>query len=260
MSRNLDYVLGFIYGDGSLYKNPTKDTYRLSIYQSEREILDKIATVLNEEFSITPTISSRSRATNMSSKIADEFTLRTGIRKVVDYFMSKGLPAGKKSNVITPPTVAYPLDFLRGYVDADGSVGITKDGVPFVSIVISSDPFKEWVCDLLSGIIGYVPNPSRNSRDSIFNVCVFRENAQALAGALYSGSTIHLSRKYDNYLAMRQWVRPESMRRRTSPFRSWTPEEDAVVLDPALSTGEKLVRLNRSLSSFRNRKFRLLNP
>ncbi|MGW3505667.1 hypothetical protein ACWDMY_34110 [Streptomyces globisporus] len=52
-----------------------------------------------------------------------------------------GLPYGRKSRKITPPRVEFSRrDYLRGVIDADGSVGHTGQGLPFVSLTTASAP------------------------------------------------------------------------------------------------------------------------
>jgi hypothetical protein len=66
-----------------------------------------------------------------------------------------GLPCGRKSKKITPPQAEFsPRDYLRGVIDADGSVGHTRQGIPFVSLSTSSTGLGAYWCFYAGKITG----------------------------------------------------------------------------------------------------------
>jgi hypothetical protein len=46
-------------------------------------------------------------------------------------FIDLGPPVGRKSQIVRPPALPFSeVDYLRGIIDADGSVGFTASGLP----------------------------------------------------------------------------------------------------------------------------------
>ncbi|MEU6350239.1 hypothetical protein ABZ896_13010 [Streptomyces sp. NPDC047072] len=97
-----------------------------------------------------------------------------------------GLPYGRKSKTISPPSVEFShCDYLRGVIDADGSVGFTKQGLPFISLTTQSTTIGAYLCSHAQGVTGSERTLKRNARDGIYNILYVTENAQKLAAHLY---------------------------------------------------------------------------
>ncbi|WP_353479685.1 hypothetical protein [Streptomyces sp. ALI-76-A] len=141
-----------------------------------------------------------------------------------------GLPCGRKSKKITPPQAEFsPRDYLRGVIDADGSVGHTRQGIPLrKSTSMRRGPYWRY-----SGrrrkITGAERSLKRNARDGIYNILYTKENAQKLAAHLYYEGCLSLERKKAQADSTGAWVRPAGMR--IAPERRhWTAHEDRVLL------------------------------
>ncbi len=171
-----------------------------------------------------------------------------------------GIPRGKKSNIITKPNIPFSeYDFVRGYLDADGAIGVENtNGQPFVTMVISSEEFKEYICDFLCRELGIIKRMKRNTRDNVYNICIFNEHAQELVRKLYySEDALFLNRKYEKVKEVLAWNRPEGIKRSPNK-RLWTEEEDQVVLSNTNENASAL--LNRSIKSIQLRRWRLCPP
>lgn len=141
-----------------------------------------------------------------------------------------GLPYGRKSKTIAPPHVEFSSrDYLRGIVDADGSVGYTSRGFPFVSLTTASTAIAAHLCFYAGKVTGAERTLRRNTRDSIYNILYTNENAQKLAADLYYEECLSLERKQTSAAALSAWVRPEGMRF-APERRHWTAHEDRVLL------------------------------
>src|SRR5437867_2983943 len=91
-----------------------------------------------------------------------------------------GLPVGRKSRIVKPPDgLVSEVDYVRGLVDGDGSLGLTRKGYPFLSLNTSSDAIAEFYIDFLQRVTGRPrKTASRNKRDDAYNIAVFKELAQ----------------------------------------------------------------------------------
>ncbi|WP_324605139.1 hypothetical protein [Streptomyces sp. NRRL S-87] len=95
----------------------------------------------------------------------------------------------------------------------------------------------------------------RNTRDGVYNVVYFKEQAQQLAEHLYYPGCLGLEHKKANAAAIQTWVRPAEMRI-APPRRRWTPADDRELLrldDPAAAA----VALDRTEQSCHMRLWRL---
>ncbi|WP_082622779.1 LAGLIDADG family homing endonuclease [Terrabacter sp. Root85] len=72
--------------------------------------------------------------------------------------------------------------YLRGVLDGDGSVGFTRTGAPFVSLVTASEPMARFFEDQVWEVCGVRRSTRRNTRDRVFNVMVTNTSAALMAG------------------------------------------------------------------------------
>ncbi|WP_409087152.1 hypothetical protein [Streptomyces brasiliscabiei] len=155
-----------------------------------------------------------------------------------------GLPYGPKSKTISPPDHEFShRDYLRGVIDADGSIGWTSKGLPFLSLTTASTAISAFLCRYAQGITGAERNSTRNTRDDIYNVLYMMEFAQDLAADLYYPGCLSLKRKQAVADALTDWVRPAGMRS-AHTRRRWTEYEDRVLLqlDSSIAAAEQLGR------------------
>jgi hypothetical protein len=185
------------------------------------------------------TISYRTRSTNFAASAS--FAL--------------GLPVGRKSTIIAPPSEPFShSDYFRGLIDADGSVGFTFKGVPFVSLVTASAAIAEFTCAEILAVTGAVRTAKPNKRDGVVNLMVSYEAAAVLAEWLYRDACIALDRKRRAASDVAAWERPATMRAANN-HRRWTDAEDDAVL--RMPIREAAVRLGRTEKSVNMRRWRL---
>lgn len=244
------YLFGFVQCDGTLRRGPGRKG-RLSI---ELSAID--ADHLRELAAVIPARSSlrfRTRDTNFkrahTSCVLDVFDLsvREDLRRL-------GMPEGRKSAVIAPPSVPYSeSDYFRGVIDADGSLGLDRRGLPFVSLCTSSPPLAAAFGAFVAEVSGQRKRVHANARDRAFNVMCWNERAQDVVAALYTPGALALPRKAARARCVLAWSRPPTLGRR--PRRDWTPAEDAVAL--AYPLEEAMEVLGRSAPSVSQRVRRL---
>lgn len=238
------YMFGFLQADGHLRQGPGQKG-RLSVEINVRDI-----EILHEFQRLTPynsTISERTRATNFAeshhSAIWSLCSLeaRTTINQL-------GLPYGRKSKKITPPRVEFSRrDYLRGVIDADGSVGYYKDGSPYISLTTASTAVGVYLCRYVRQLTGIQRFIKRNARDEIYNIPYTRETAQALGKDLYYPGCLALERKQKAVSSFSSWERPSGMRA-VGNRRIWKEWEDRILLQLGndAAAAEELGRTEKS--------------
>ena len=208
------YLFGFLNGDGTLGKN-TRNRGRLSVELSSCDeiILKAFRNMLPVYSSVIP----RQRDTNFkdghraSVWTVPNFQFRTELSAL-------GLPTGKKSKRVKVPTSSFQVaDFYRGLIDADGSLGFTGVGDPFISLCTSSSFIANGYQNLIRQITGVGRNTQPNARDDAYNIMVQKELAQLLADYLYYDGCLALPRKHEKAVRVIAWSRPEGSRSKYSP-------------------------------------------
>jgi hypothetical protein len=247
------YVFGFMQADGNHYAGAgQKGRIAVEIKATDVDLLRAMQAVLPWRTSVT----SRSRSTNFARSY-ESAVLTLCSLDARTRLLELGLPTGRKSAIIAPPTVAFShRDYLRGIWDADGSVGFTGTGMPFLSIVTASRGLASFVCSEIKCVTGASRTAKPNRRDGIMNIMISNDPAAEFAHWLYADSAIALERKRDAGLAVAAWTRPEGMRARSN-HRRWTAAEDAVVLRMPVREAASL--LGRTEKSVNIRRWRLRN-
>ncbi|WTH82843.1 LAGLIDADG family homing endonuclease [Streptomyces sp. NBC_00828] len=241
---NYAYMFGFLQADGHLSQQ-SRQRGRLTVEINARDIR-----ILREFQRLTPynsSIKERTRPTNFAKASHSAiWTLcsleaRTKLNQL-------GLPYGRKSKEITPPRVEFSRrDYLRGVIDADGSVGYTGKGFPFISLTTASTAIGAYLCHYAKKVTGVERLIKRNTRDNIYNVFYTMEGAQTLSAHLYYPGCLSLERKQTAANALVSWVRPTEMRA-AHTRRRWSGAEDRVLLgcDNPTAASETLGRTVQS--------------
>lgn len=245
------YVFGFMQADGHHQSGRgRKGRVSVEIKASDVDLLRAMQEVLPWRTSI----SFRTRRTNFAESYESaclNLCALAGRKRLLEL----GLPRGRKSAIIRPPVDPFShKDYLRGLFDADGSVGFTASGVPFLSIVTASPAIAELVRAEILCVTGAQRSVRPNKRDGVVNLMITSDPAASLARWLYHDACIALARKQAAGLAVAAWQRPAGMRSRSAPKR-WTPAEDAIVLQ--MPQAEAARRLDRTIQSVSMRKWRL---
>ncbi|CAL9533462.1 hypothetical protein SUDANB2_04084 [Streptomyces sp. enrichment culture] len=220
------YMFGFLQADGHLSKGAGQRG-RLTVEINARDIA-----LLHKFQELTPyysSITERTRSTNFSA-VHTSVIWRLCSLEARTRINALGLPYGRKSQTIAPPPGAFsPRDYVRGIIDADGSVGYTGQGLPFVSLTTASTAIGAFLCSYAEQVTGAKRTLRRNARDGIYNVLYTTENAQRLAADLYYEECRALERKSLAAASLSAWIRPADMR--VAPERRrWSDDEDRVLL------------------------------
>jgi hypothetical protein len=246
------YMYGFIQTDGHMSKD-TRDRGRVTIEvgEQDRSVLETFASLISYHSGI----SVRTRATNFSQQYTS-VAWSVYDKRFRDCLLSLGMPYGKKSAIIAPPTCEYAqIDYFRGILDGDGSLGITGNSFPFVALVTASSALAEVYLSFLSELTGKTKKLALNVRDRIYNITIYKEDAQIVASTLYYDGCLALTRKKQSAQRIQQWQRPDAMRKRDFARKTWLPDEDAYILSHTIE--ESVEMLNRTQNSIKTRLWRL---
>ncbi|MEV5574358.1 LAGLIDADG family homing endonuclease [Spirillospora sp. NPDC052269] len=251
---DMAYLFGFLQTDGT-HSSLSRNRGRVSVELSRRDL-----SLLERFQRLVPypsTITFRSRSTNFTAGRQHQtavwclFDLEA--RRALE---SLGLPPGKKSAIIEPPRRPFSEpDYVRALIDADGSVGYTGKGLPFVSFTTASPRLMAYVCDKVFEVTGVRRTVRPNKRDDIYNLLLTCDSAVKFARWIYYEGCLALERKYVKAVEVIAWARPPDMKR-AAPRRSWTSREDEMVL--AMSTAEAAEKLGRTEKSVNIRRYRLI--
>ncbi|WP_414577217.1 hypothetical protein [Anabaena sp. CCY 9402-a] len=245
------YLFGFIQTDGHLYNN-TRDRGCLSIEINKQD--EHILWAFQNLIPFNSSITERVRTTNFSS---DNKTViwRVYDKRFRDYLELWGLPNGSKSQLIKLPSCRFSkVDYFRGLIDGDGSLGLTSKGFPFLSLVTSSSYIAIGYIEFINQMTGQVKTSTRNTRDRVYNIVVYKEDAQTLVRQLYYNNCLALSRKIIKAREVLSWSRPADMTR-VKHRKLWTLEEDQFITNHSIECSMKV--LSRSRNSVEMRLWRL---
>ncbi|GAA4867087.1 LAGLIDADG family homing endonuclease [Kitasatospora terrestris] len=248
------YMFAFLQADGH-HSASDRNRGRVSVEVSARD-----APILEAFQRICPHNSSikyRTRATNFAAEHASA-AWSVHALEFREQLLDLGLPIGRKSDSVTPPTVPFSTrDYVRGLVDADGSVGRTGAGLPFVSLTTKSEPIKRFFCDYAQQVTGTHRTVNRNARDDIYNILYTCEDAVALARDLYYPGALALPRKLSAAAHAAAWIRPAD--RPKIHQRRWTAHE-LDVLRACPSAEAAAAELGRTVQSCAMRRWRMFGP
>ena len=245
------YLYGFLQADGGLYEG-TRNRGKATIHIAtrDRHILEEFQKIVPFYSSIRDRVRDTNFAKNFKSSCWSVCALefRTALK-------DNGFTVGVKSFVQESPQREFSeMDYYRGLIDGDGSLGVTGNGFPFLSLVTCSKHVAYDYIDFLAGITGQTKTTSRNKRDGAYNIMVCKEDCKAVVSKLYYDGCLALERKAKKKDIVMRWARPSSMKKMGRRKR-WDDEQDQYIL--AHSVEESICYLTRSKNSVIMRLWRL---
>lgn len=245
------YLFGLIQTDGHLYQN-SRNRGRMSIELGKRD--EEILLKLQKRLPFNSTISERTRKTNFKDEYISVIW-NVFDKRFRDFLMENRLPGGRKSKTIVSPVGRYSkIDYFRGLIDGDGSLGLTANGFPFLSFITASSEIAGEYLDFLKSITNREKTTTANKRDNVFNIAIYKEDTQKVVQILYYKKCLALRRKLEKAKAVLSWQRPGNMRKVENRKR-WTKVEDNFILSNSIT--DAMIRLDRSQSSVEMRLWRL---
>lgn len=253
-NSNHSYIIGLLQADGNISECGNKGKITLELSIKDKDILEKISMFLKCNFSIrerTRKILLKNKEYHLTSVCLSFFDLETR------QSLKKYIPTSKKSDKIMKPENILENDYWRGIIDGDGSLGFTKNGIPYISLVTCSDILANQYVDFLEQIIGYKKITTKNKRDSAYNIMVTNENAQKIVNCLYYKDCLSINRKYNLAIDIMNWIRPIEKKKIDFSRKKWTKEEDDYILNNNVL--DSMIFLERTKKSIAIRLYRLKN-
>lgn len=203
LNRIESYIFGLLITDGSLsLYSRNRGRVSLELGEKDKDIIEKLIKEIPGS-----KIKFRERITNFSKGIFKSVLFTNHHLEFRTKLINWGFPIKDKTINASIPTEEFSeIDFWRGVIDGDGSIGLTSAGLPFVSLVTKSENLKNEYIKFLDKYLNLKKKVNRNKRDSIFNIMSNSGNAVKIVNLLYSDNPpIYLERKYNKYLDILKW-------------------------------------------------------
>lgn len=256
MNAKESYIYGLLLADGSIYFSHSKDRAVDNRGRVSLEVNSRDKDIVIKLFNLIPNSHIRERTRNTNFK--KDYTTCSFVnaqKEFRDWLVDCGFPKDDKTFKAAPPKIDYSEeDFWRGFIDGDGSLGFTKTGIPFISIVTTSDLIKDSFCDYIYKHYGIIKHLNRNKRDNAYNIVLQQEDAVNLVKDLWQKDCLCLNRKAIKANQIQQWIRPEGAKKRRYR-QNWTKEQDEYILTHSLE--DSMNTLHRTKGSVQTRLSRL---
>ena len=204
------YWLGFMFADGNISKEGNRIEMRLSIKDINH--LEKFRKFLNLSTEIRTGETNGNGFCHLSVRNKHLWTTLNNLGCTPQKSLTLTFP-----NLKLFTKKEHILHFLRGYVDGDGCLTISKDGNKLRTrlTMVGTESFLNSVNHLFSNK-GYVRNKSiKNYNNQSFELKFSDLPSRKLARYLYENATVYLDRKYEKYLEFCR-LEEESSRRLSS--------------------------------------------
>lgn len=177
------YWLGVMYSDGYISKKEYTNSFGISVSSKDKEWLEKFKQFLNYNGNINLYKVGKSGY----KPNAEYVRLIIGNNKIVADLEKLGVVEHKSKKLKTLPSIPYLDDFIRGYIDGDGS--LRKD-YPCFQISGTKD-FLQAIANYFQ--INYKLYPDK----TIYCLRYNTKESEYLEKRLYKNAVQYLKRKYD---------------------------------------------------------------
>ena len=208
MDKNESYIYGLLITDGNLsLSSRNRGRIRLEVSEKDKDIVNKLMNIIPNSKK-----TKRIRNTNFKNKYST--VIFSNYRKEFrDKIIKQGFPIFDKTSLAAPPKEKYiESDFWRGVIDGDGSLGITSNKEPFISLVTKSEKLKNAFLYFLKVNFGLNKKLHRNKRDNCYNITIKNEEAILLIKKLYYRNCFGLDRKIKIANSLSDWKRTKKKR------------------------------------------------
>ena len=189
-SHNKAYLLGWMFSDGYICKNPYGYTLGIALQTQDKYILEFIATELGLPIS-------------KISKYKNSYKLCVNERTVCEDLIALGVVEDKSHTEIHVPNIPEEFlnSFIAGVFDGDGCVTFKQNRYQSVSICSNSKSFLEEIQKILNKN-GIPVSSVRQQKPNLHVLYVSSRNKGHIkfADFIYANREIRLKRKYDRFM------------------------------------------------------------
>lgn len=191
-NEETQYWLGFICADGNIEYNADNRIYKVSLFSKDVEVIEKFTNFIGKE-----NVSRHTRKQNgileayISSKALCEYLINT-------------LNITPNKSLTLNPSLEYTSHFIRGYFDGDGCIrNSSEKQIRYeCNITCASKIFIDKIKTILDDV-GIYSIVYKHTDCEAFKIRIDRkEESRKFYKYLYSGATVWLNRKKNNFVAL----------------------------------------------------------
>jgi len=191
------YFLGFLYADGNVSKSSAQIT--VCLHEQDLELLEKFSNIL---YGFVKKMT-KSTVILKDGNVGTYYSFGFYGKKIKNDLVKHGCVPNKSFILTFPNFLRNNLysHFIRGYVDGDGCLSLTRRPVIDITSTLS---FLEGLTSYLDAHLGIkidrfgIRHPDRDT--STRNIQITnREDVTKFLDYLYSNATIYMQRKYNSY-------------------------------------------------------------
>jgi hypothetical protein len=223
------YFLGLLWADGCNYR---KDNYAYQIHVNLQEkdgyIIRELAKKIYGNDDIVKLIDKNAYNKCDEHNRQKQAGLRIPSKHISDKLLSYGMEPRKSFILDLPKEVNFNEDlwraFIRGYYDGDGGISFNTNSKNYTIGIISSPIFCQKIQEIILKYSNIKINIDlmKDRYSSPMNTLKIHGNnkSEEFLNWLYKDSTIHLSRKYEKYLLLKELVKTNKAKLDTNPLPS----------------------------------------
>lgn len=201
------YWLGFIYADGYIVYNQKSRNYEVSIelQQEDRYILKYLRDEIGGDHKVIDKVNTKSF--NGYTYTTQSSVLRIYSKDIARDLINNGVVPNKTSSDIYPECRCFFKDFIRGFLDGDGSIVYNNKDNPtyvWVKFTSSNNSFLNYIKNEITDhceAVGHISKESENKYNLLY--CKKDESRKILDWIYYDDGCPMLYRKYNRYLSVR---------------------------------------------------------
>lgn len=211
------YYMGFLWADGCNFRKDVngKNAYHIVMNLQERDgdILRRLCKEIYETDDILRLTDPNTTNHKHPQKRQKQYNLRITSKHISDTLLNYGMEPRKSFTLTVPKNVEFDENlwraFIRGYYDGDGGISFNNNSKNYVVGMLSSPDFIFAIKDIIYKYTGIDIHEEKISRYSkpMYSLKIHGNNkSKAFLDWLYVESTVHLVRKYDKYMSLKQLV------------------------------------------------------
>lgn len=191
------YWVGFLITDGCV-STTHGNSVILALAPRDVEHLEKFRLFLKTDIPISRNKGGGICVIGSNRPMIRKPSLRVSVssKRLVETLTDLGVTPRKTFTASAHNSLISSVDFWRGVIDGDGSVGICKNGSPFISVCGASTVLLGQFADFAGSVIGRRVKVSKAVNDNVWQCALGGPTARTLAGVLYRSAKVFLDRKH----------------------------------------------------------------